>query len=290
MSIEEETGTEQEQREPVTPAKSEAPEQKVPERVIERSVGESIEGESSEPPRTDDSVLEEHNKQVQEETVVDEEAKAREEIEKAQKELEALDPETNAVRWIIGKPPEHGGKEKEYAAYIQERLPWIPRQKFFSLVARTMSSAVRDSGGTIGGMSDILNDEDGGTAIERGRRWVQKDFGDVASFMTLLFELIGHSPKFTIEAYKIWLNVPRGDREWAEHHFSIPWNPAQSQWGLKDEDHEKIVNTFIDQNYEEIRRFLTEVLPSIMKRMALHERSRERKGLLPESGSGRSIL
>lgn len=219
----------------------------------------------AEPEKVSGSVVEE-----------EEERKREEALEKAQKELEALDPQTKAKRWMIGKPPEYGGGERDYAIYVQEKLPWMARQKFFSLVGRTMATAIKASGGDVGGMSDVFGD-DGGSLIERGRRLTSRDFSDASSFMALAFELVGYAPNFLSECYCIWLNVPRLDRDWARERFNEPWNPEADDWGLKDEDHEEIINTFIDQNYEEIRRFFAEVLPRMAKRISLHERGVDRK-------------
>jgi hypothetical protein len=207
----------------------------------------------------------------------------RAEIEKAQRDLEALDPETDPVRWVIGKSPEHGGTEKQYRVYVQDKLPWMPRQKFFGLVTRTLAQSVRASGGSMGTFAEIFNDDEGGSLVERGQRWTQRDFGDLSSFVTTILELIGQSETFMLDAYCIWLNVPRLEREWAKARFSEPWKPEDSLWGLKEEDHVKILNTFVDQNYEDIRRFLTETLPGILNRAALHEKSKTRKPLVPSS-------
>jgi hypothetical protein len=203
----------------------------------------------------------------------------RAELEKAQRDLEALDPETNPVRWVIGKNPENGGTEKQYRVYVQDKLPWMPRQKFFGLVTKTLAESVRSSGGSMGSLAEVFSDSSGGSLLERGQRWTQRDFGDLASFITTILELIGQSEQFMLDAYCIWLNVPRVERDWAKARFSEPWKPEDSLWGLKEEDHEKILNTFVDQNYEDIRRFLTETLPGILNRAALHEKSKERKPL-----------
>lgn len=203
--------------------------------------------------------------------------KSREEqIEEARRDLEALDPQSEPKRWVVGKPPEMGGKENEFSIYVQDKLPWMQEKVFFSHVGRTFADAIKATGGDFGGMADVFGDE-GGSIIERGRRLTQRDFGDAASFLTLAFELVYYSPMFLVDCYIIILDVPRDERRWARARFMEKWDPAANKWGLKDEEHEEIIQTFIDQNYESIRRFFAEVLPGIFRRVVLHERATDRQ-------------
>jgi hypothetical protein len=202
--------------------------------------------------------------------------KSREqEINEASEALDALSPQIEPVRRMIGKPPEMGGKENQYSIYVQDMLPWMDRQVFFSHVGRTFADAIKATGGDFGGMNDVFGDE--GSIIERGRALTQRDFGDAASFLTLAFELVAHSPMFLVDCYVIILAVPRDERRWARARFAEPWKPENDQWGLKDEEHEDIIQTFIDQNYEEIRRFFVETLPAMGRRLMLHEKSKDRQ-------------
>jgi len=242
----------------------EAPTTETPRRVV-------IEDEPASEDQSSASTIEEHNAQVEAEREARNQKDLEDEAEEARQDLEKLAPKTGAVRRMIGKPPEMGGKENEYAIYIQEKLPWMPRQKFLSLVSRTMSTAVKSTGGEIGGMDEIIN-SDSGSLLERGRKFMARDINDAAGFMSLIFELIGYAPQFMTDAYMLWLNVPSRDYDFAKAYFESPWNPEASKWGLKDEEHEDIINTFIDQNYDEIRKYFLETLPGIVKRVSLHER------------------
>lgn len=206
------------------------------------------------------------------------EALREKEIAEAQADLEALDPSTIPVQWQIGKTPEHGGTEKQYSIYVQDKLPYMRRAQFFSLVSRTFSEAIKQAGGggVSGNLADLFGGEDGGSLIERGRRLTQRDLTDATQFMSLAFELIGYHPDFLIDCYIILLNVPRDERGWARARFAEPWNPDDNKWGLKDDEHERIIQIFIDQNYEEIRRFFVETLPALARRVALHEKAKDR--------------
>jgi hypothetical protein len=222
------------------------------------------------------SKVEEQAADAEEQQKAVEERTREQEIEDARKELDKLDPQTKPKRWMIGKTPEEGGNEKQYSVYVQDKLPWMPRQQFFSLVARTFSQAIKASGGNVGGMGDIFGDDGGGSLMERGRRLTQRDLTDASQFMTLAFELIGYSADFLIDCYVILLDVPRTEREWARMRFSEPWDPGKEKYGLRDEQHEEIIQTFIDQNYEEIRRFFVVTMPTMGRRIALHEKARDR--------------
>jgi len=222
------------------------------------------------------SKVDEQNADLAAQKQAEAEHEREQEIERAREELDKLEPRTVPVRWMVGKTPEHGGNEKQYSIYVQDKLPWMPRQQFFSLVARTFSQAIKASGGNVGGMADVFGSQEGGSLIERGRRLSERDLTDASQFMALAFELIGYSADFLIDCYVILLSVPRSEREWARMRFSEPWEPEADKWGLKDEDHELIIQTFIDQNYEEIRRFFVETIPTLGRRIALHEKSQDR--------------
>jgi hypothetical protein len=213
--------------------------------------------------------------QTEQERKEKEARKREEEMEEARKALEALEPSVAPVRWMIGKTPELGGNEKQYSIYVQDKLPWMQRQRFFALVSRTFSNALKQSGGAVGGMGDIFGDE-GGSLVERGRKLTQRDLTDASQFMALAFELVGYSADFLVEVYLILLDVPRSEHEWARNRFSEGWDPEREKYGLKDEDNEKIIQVFIDQNYEEIRRFFVVTLPEMGRRIALHEKSKDR--------------
>jgi hypothetical protein len=82
------------------------------------------------------------------------------------------------------------------------------------------------------------------------------------------------SADLLLECYCIWLQVPTGERPWAKLVFEQPWDPENNKWGLKDEEHRVVIGAFVDQNYEELRGFFTEDLPSIARRVVLNEKAR----------------
>jgi hypothetical protein len=248
-------------------------------------IPEAVEASTNGDDPTNHSVVEEHNKQTEAEREKREQSEREQQMQQARDELEKLEPSDPEVRWVIGKPPQEGGKETEYSVYVQRKLDWLPKQRFFALVARSMSKAIKSTGGEVGGLSDVFGNEDEASLVERGRRLTQRDFKDAASFFALAMELVAETPDFLVDCYMIWLNVParRGERAWAREVLQQPWRPEEDIWGLKDEDHEKLINTFIDQNYEDIRAFFVEKVPAMGKRVMLHERSKLRKARRSES-------
>lgn len=177
-------------------------------------------------------------------------------------------------RWIIGKPPEHGGKDTEYSVYVQQPLGWMARSRFFALISSALSRAIRASGGEVAGMGDIFGNE-GGTIRQRGERLMQRDWQDASTFMALAAELAAYVPDLFIEFYCIFLQVPNGERTWAKLVFEQPHDPNRNLWGFTDDQHRQIIGTFIDQNYDALREFFTEDLPAIARRVVSNERKRQ---------------
>jgi len=176
-------------------------------------------------------------------------------------------------RWVIGKPPEDGGKKTEFSIYTQQPLGWMARTRFFSIMSAAMSKAIRATGGEVAGMGDVFG-EGGGTIRERGARLMQRDWQDASSFMAMGMELAAYVPDLLVECYCIWLQVPPNERMWAKMVFEMPWDPENNKWGLKDEEHRTLMGTFIDQNYEELRGFFTDDLPAIARRVVVNEKAR----------------
>jgi hypothetical protein len=184
-----------------------------------------------------------------------------------------VDDLSEIKRYIVGKPPEEGGKDTEYSVYIQQPLGWMARQRFFALISGALSRAIRASGGEVAGMGDIFGNQ-GGTIRERGERLMQRDWQDASTFMALAAELTAYVPDLMLEFYCIFLQVPVGERNWAKLIFDQAHDPERNLWGFTDDQHRMIIGTFIDQNYEELRGYFTNDLPAIARRVVINERNR----------------
>jgi len=220
--------------------------------------------------------------------VLDDDPTAEEAVKDAEEAMEILEPKIEAKRWIIGKPPDQGGKETEYSVYTQQMLGYMARNRLFSLIGRTFSAAIKATGGSVGGMEDIFG-QGGGTIIERGRRLGARDWQDASQFFTLAMELVGYAPDFLSDFYAIVLEVPIGERGWFREGIEQPYRPDDDRWGMSEDMGVEIVEIFIDQNYEDIRRFFTERLPKIGKRAAQREQEHKKahESASPQSKSSR---
>lgn len=224
------------------------------------------------------------------ENIATDDRAAEELIEEAEEAMEILEPLVEAKRWVIGKPPEQGGKSTEYSVYTQMPLGYMARNRMFSLIGRTMSAAIKSTGGSVGGMEDVFG-AGGGTLIERGRRLGSRDFQDASQFFSLAMELVGYAPDFLDDFYCIALEVPIGERGWFREVIEQPHRPDDDKWGLAEDDGLEMIEIFIDQNYEDIRRFFTERLPRIGRRAAQreqeHKKSNSNGSASPQSKSSR---
>lgn len=181
--------------------------------------------------------------------------------------LEVLEPKAAPKIWIIGKPPEAGGNEDEYSIYTQRPLGYFARLRFFSLVSKTIGTAVKAGGGVdLGG--DFLNTVDD---IRTKRSVDESDFADAGAFIGLAMQLISYSPDFLLECYCLWLDVPVAEKVWAKMVMEQRHDPDNNKWGLTDDQGLEMVEVFIDQNYEDIRRFFAEKVPGLMERVKARE-------------------
>jgi hypothetical protein len=177
-------------------------------------------------------------------------------------------------KWLVGCPPEMDGElHKNYEIYTQAPLGWMARGRFFALITAALAKAIKASGGNVGGMADVFG-PDGGSLIDRGRALTQRDWNDASSFFALSMELVSYVPNLMSEMYCIILAVPVGDRKWFKEVMEQRWDPDIGEYGLTDDDHEDLVERFIDQNYEELRRFFTDRLPRFAARIGAREAER----------------
>lgn len=202
-----------------------------------------------------------------------------EEVEDA---FEALEPMADARTWIIGKPPKEGGKEDQYSEYIQKPLGYMPRQRFFGLVFKTVSESIKAGGVLDLGMDDVFGGG-AGSIRQRFQQLTAQDFTDAGSFVALAAQLAANTPDFLLDCYCIWLDVPAQERAWAKATMNQPYDPEREKWGLTEEQGFEMIEIFIDQNYEDIRAFFVERLPRLVTR--IRSRERDRKSKVRESES-----
>jgi len=85
------------------------------------------------------------------------------------------------------------------------------------------------------------------------------DLRQADSFVMIAAKLTEHAPDFLLDSFCIWLRVPESDRYWVKEVLKDE---------LDDQTAMGIIETFIDQNVEEIEGFFTKQLPSVAKRVS----------------------
>lgn len=123
--------------------------------------------------------------------------------------------------------------------YIQKPLSFFGKIEFFSL---------------IGDAVDNMNSE------EKPLNLLELFGGDASadSFVAVISRVAGQAPEVLQEAYCIWLNVPRGERDWTK------WVMEQN---LTDEEGMQIIELFVDQNAEALQSFFGERGQSLVKKV-----------------------
>lgn len=186
---------------------------------------------------------------AQEENLVGQNASAQEQPS-AREVLETLQPKTAPKKWVFG--PEDMKRE-----YVQRPLSYIGKMHWFSLVGEVIE---RDLGGPDGiSVNSLLFSARQGT----GGALTIEDFRDADTFIQAVGKILRVAPRFLLDSYCIWLQVP--DYEWdlAQRLMSLP----PEEGGLTDEDGLEMIEIFIDQNYDALYDFFTKHLRKLQKRV-----------------------
>jgi hypothetical protein len=149
-------------------------------------------------------------------------------------ELEVLESSVAPRLWVFND----GQTEKTYE---QKPLTWFGKIEFFSLLGDAV---------------------DGLSTEERPLNLGELLGGEATtdSFVAVLSRIAGQAPEVLQEAYCIWLNVPRGERDWAK------WTMEQN---MTDEEGMEVIDRFVDQNAEALQSFFGEKGQSLMKKISL---------------------
>lgn len=188
---------------------------------------------------------------------------------KVNAELDKLAPYKDERIWILGKPPEMGGKDDEWLRLYQRPLGYMAKMRFFSLLSDTITKALE--GGTT--IDDLLSEA--GVVRSRGGQFSMADFGEVASIMPVAMRLVTFSPDFLLNAYCILLDIPGHQRPWARAVMEQSYYPEGEKWGLTDDQGVEIIEIAIEQNYEKMREFFVGKLPRVVARVRSKEEDRK---------------
>lgn len=163
--------------------------------------------------------------------------------EEQMKEVEKLDPIGDERIWIVGKPPDKGGKEEEWERYFQRPLGYVAKFRFFGKLSAMIEESLESTGDSL----DSILEEAG---VLRGRKLSAADFRDAASIMPVVLRMVTKFPDYLLELNCILLDVPKGQRPWAMRNMERPYRPESDQWGLSDDDGIGIIETCVEQNWD----------------------------------------
>jgi hypothetical protein len=177
------------------------------------------------------------------------EEKKPEEPEKSDREiLDTIQPFAKAVHWRIG--PE--GMERDF---IQKPLGFIQKAQWFALVGGVLDDALAgEKGMSLNSLFDTP---------ARGGQMRIEDFRNADMFVQAVGKLLRVAPNFLIDSYCIWLNVPDYDHREVGILMSLP----EDEGGLSDEDGIKIIEVFLDQNYQALADFFSKRLAQLQARV-----------------------
>jgi hypothetical protein len=98
----------------------------------------------------------------------------------------------------------------------------------------------------------------------RGGSMRPEDFKDADMFVQAVGKLLRVAPNFLVESYCIWLGVPDYDRTIVGEMMALP----EDEGGLSDEQGMKIIEVFLDQNYQALADFFSKRLSSLQARVS----------------------
>lgn len=161
--------------------------------------------------------------------------------------------ENTAVReWTLG--PDKDGNTRTYK---QTKLPFIKKFRFFGLLGGMIRSAVATSGQ--GAVSDLLGNAN--SLRERAAQFNSSDIQDAEQFLNLVSSVLIYIPDFLEKSYCEWLSIPYGEeREWAVAMME----KDEDEGGLSDEMGIEIINTFVRQNWDDLRDFFVVHLRGVL--------------------------
>ena len=161
--------------------------------------------------------------------------------------IETLDPKYISREW---KVTDHYGGEVLERTYVQRPLSFMGKLEFFSLLGRTLQSALQEEGADA--LAGLVVTAQSATAPSGGINGMD----DAVALMTRLAQYV---PEFVLDSCVIALRVPKGEREW-----------VKSVWetDLSDDDGMEMVEIFIEQNAEALRDFFVQRVPKLGQRIS----------------------
>jgi hypothetical protein len=159
-----------------------------------------------------------------------------------------------AVRtYVVGKSPEDGGRG--VVTLVQRPLAFFGKLELFSVLGKALDTVLAE-GISIG---ELLEETPDRPADELRLQDIQ----DADTFVKAISVLAMHSPELFKELYCVILQVPREHRERVMTIMSDP----EDLGGLSDDQGFEIMDTFIAQNGELLKRFFVDRIIPLFDRM-----------------------
>lgn len=169
--------------------------------------------------------------------------------EKPEDPLDILEPRSEPLAVEIG--PEGASR-----IYMQRPLALVGKLEFFGLIGEVVDKAISgDDGLKIGHLFSGPQSRSGAISLS--------DFQDAETFLQAIGKLVTYMPDFFQKCACIWLSVPDHERAWAKEAMSL----HKDDGGLSDEMGLQMIETFIDQNWDDLDDFFRNKLPNLRKRV-----------------------
>jgi hypothetical protein len=141
--------------------------------------------------------------------------------------------------------------KKEKLRYTQQPLSFFGKMELFSVLSGALQKALSSEGGlSLSAILDVPN-------RAPGEALSANDFLDADQFVSAVATLLQYAPDLLMNIYCISLKVPRQERELVKRLMEDQ---------ITDEQGVKMIEVFIDQNWEVMRSFFFEqIMPLVEK-------------------------
>lgn len=170
-------------------------------------------------------------------------------------DLKTLGLLTEPRQWTIGLPPNS-------ETYWQREFSLAQQLQAAALIGKVIDQAMSGANGfSVGALDELID-------IRGGSDWTQANtiLQQVARFTSFM-------PDFVEQAVCILLDIPMPQREWAREMMGNP----KSLGGLSGEDFIEIVETAMDQNWDELEKLMGKASKARLRFETRRRVSRQRR-------------
>lgn len=196
--------------------------------------------------------------------------------EKSEEAVDALAP-SESIEWKVQGADATGAVRER--VYYQEEMSFFYKAEFMNMLGRVMDERFlsENSGLNIADLFDSEVKLEIPTELNRDE--VQKQLGQSMGMINAFLRLIQIFPDLMKDIFAIALGIPKPERNWA---MGILTGPTRTG-GLSDDQGFQIIDTFIEQNAEAIRKVFTERLARTAEKARMALRGLDTPGSTPSS-------